>query len=277
MTNEWMPNTIPPEEWRYISYDMIPNICDGYYISTYGRLYSSINSETYPNENNNAILDNKIYLSVYLRLRDGTIEQWFMHRLMMYVFKFIYDWESYEVNHIDGIKYHNWIWNLEWVTHEENVMHSIDTSLAKKGEDVSYSTITNEQADMIANLLSQGFRPFQIRDMLQDIFPKNVSIKQIATDMANGQSWCHITQNYDMSKAYNAVKIKGYPFTDQQTHQICAIYQKYSTYVPVLSILKYLGIDANALSKEDISRIGAHLSLIKHKKAKKEICDQYNY
>jgi len=56
-----------------------------------------------------------------------------------------------EVNHIDGIKTHNWVWNLEWATRAENTQHAIDTGLQK---------FTDEKISKY--LVSRGCKPISV-------------------------------------------------------------------------------------------------------------------
>lgn len=56
-----------------------------------------------------------------------------------------------EVNHIDGRKLNNHVSNLEWVTHQSNMRHAVDTGLQVviHGEDHKKAVLTNEQAAYI--------------------------------------------------------------------------------------------------------------------------------
>lgn len=60
---------------------------------------------------------------------------WSVHRLVYYLFGSDYNIDL-EVNHKDGIKSNNAIFNLEMVTHAENIKHAWDNNLmrhTKKG------------------------------------------------------------------------------------------------------------------------------------------------
>lgn len=47
-----------------------------------------------------------------------------VHRLVLRTFHPRTDWESLDVNHIDGNKRNNQLGNLEWTTRSENILHS---------------------------------------------------------------------------------------------------------------------------------------------------------
>lgn len=64
------------------------------------------------------------YYSVRLH-KDGNRRTAFVHRLIAQAFIPNPDNKS-EVNHIDGNKLNNDISNLEWVSHRENIIHSVD-------------------------------------------------------------------------------------------------------------------------------------------------------
>ena len=67
------------------------------------------------------------YLSVSIS-KDGKSKRFKIHRLI--AIEFIPNPENKPiVNHIDGNKYNNAIYNLEWCTHAENCNHAIETGL----------------------------------------------------------------------------------------------------------------------------------------------------
>lgn len=209
-------------------------------------------------------------------MRDGTYKNIALHRLMLIIYNKVPGYENLIVNHKDGIKYHNWLWNLEWTDYVGNTKHALENGLFKKGEEVSYATINNKQADVIAKLLSEGFRPTEIARQLEGVFPNGAHVKQIAIDIANGQSWKHITEKYDMRNCY-----KFHPneriFNDEQVSQICAIFQKYGNKVPYNVILDYIGYDYSDLDKHNKDKLSAIISQIRKKKYRAEICNKYNY
>ena len=56
--------------------------------------------------------------------------------------------EGCEVNHIDFDPTNNHVSNLEWVTHQQNIIHSIDRLVKFKGEEHGSSKLTEQ--DVIA-------------------------------------------------------------------------------------------------------------------------------
>lgn len=70
------------------------------------------------------------YMNVSLR-RNGKQKQYKVHRLIAQAF--IPNPQNKEqVNHIDGDKTHNVVWNLEWCTCKENINHAVKTGLHPK-------------------------------------------------------------------------------------------------------------------------------------------------
>jgi hypothetical protein len=64
--------------------------------------------------------------------------------------------EMLEVNHKDGNKGNNALYNLEWSTGTDNKKHAYQTGLSKVGEDNSLSLYTNDQVHKVCHLLEEN-------------------------------------------------------------------------------------------------------------------------
>lgn len=131
---------------------------DCYQISNYGIIRSTdrvIRSETRPYLLKGKILKYKIDKDGYsiIELRKGERRKWVSaHRLV--AIHFIPNPENLpQINHMDTIKSHNYVENLEWCTGKENQQHAIKMGLrdnvAKKGEDSNLSKLTWEEVNSI--------------------------------------------------------------------------------------------------------------------------------
>lgn len=75
---------------------------------------------------------------------DGLSKTYLVHRLVATLH--IPNPNKYsQINHLDGNKSNNAIWNLEWCTGQQNVKHSVITGLVKRGDDRPNSKLTDEQ------------------------------------------------------------------------------------------------------------------------------------
>lgn len=95
------------------------------------------------------------YLQAYLH-KDGHVKNHLVHRLVAKMF--IGEIKSgYEINHKNANVQDNSVENLEIVTHQENINHSIKNNLFKAyGENHYRSKITNEQANEIRKRYEMG-------------------------------------------------------------------------------------------------------------------------
>lgn len=254
-----------PEEWFPLTDFFVPGIQPWYKISNYGRLYNSHANIIYTHNNEYT------YHHVNIQFRDGTSRPIGMHRLVALV----YCWNgpdfdyTKEVNHIDGVKGHNWAWNLEWTTHKENIDHCINTGLMPLGEERKSSVYTNKEIEQICQLISEGKSNPEIRDIMG--YPDNTIFRTIQ-NIKNGHCWKHISKKYDFSNA-NTKNV----FPDETIHMICKYFEDNGTHVSYKKILKDIGYNYENLSEKELSCLNSYICNLRVKGSFKDICNQYNY
>lgn len=99
-----------------------------------------------------------------------------------------------EVNHKNGNKLKNSVYNLEWCTAEYNVRHSYDTGLNYSGEDNCNASMTNETARLIARCFEDN-----ILTMTEISNLTGVS-KRALKHILYGERWQRVVSEYDFSK-----------------------------------------------------------------------------
>jgi len=111
----------PNEIFKQVS-DKVPNF-KNYEVSNYGRIISSANKKIIILRQSNAYLGYKIVKLGWENL---------LSIARITAITFISNPENKpEINHINGIKYDNRIENIEWVTHQENMIHAVKTGLRR--------------------------------------------------------------------------------------------------------------------------------------------------
>ena len=96
-----------------------------------------------------------------------------------------------EVNHIDGNKQNNSIFNLEWVTSSENQLHAFRLGLQNPGIGERNGAATYKESDVkiVCELLLQGVPNWKIRDTTGYSLSFIEKIKY-------GDCWTHVTKEY---------------------------------------------------------------------------------
>ena len=253
------------EIWRPITNKSVYNIKeDCYYISSFGRIYSKISNRLL-----SSIETYNGYFRVYLYDNLGKGLYHLIHRILMIEFCYIPGFEEFQVNHLNGNKSQNYIWNLAWCTPSENIIHTYKTGLktCKHGEDCSFSVITNEQARMVAQLITENkYSQKEIASVT------NVPI-YIVSNIATGSTWKWLYEEYNLGQ-YKREKRDG--FSDEELHMLCQYFQNNSHLYPIKTDLyraalkELFNIDYNVSMSASMSRIYNH-------KTRKDITDKYNF
>jgi hypothetical protein len=86
------------------------------------------------------------------------------------------------VNHKDGIKSNNNAENLEYVTYSENTQHAYDTGLMKKGSEISWAKLDEDDVRKIKQMFVENVTSTEIAKIY------GVSIGTIA-NIRSGRAW----------------------------------------------------------------------------------------
>ena len=121
------------------------------------------------------------YFKVQLKL-NGRSEQLLVHRLV--ALHFIPNpYQHPQVNHVDGNKGNNTRLNLEWVSREENIQHSLETGLRK-----GFMSL-NQQAELVDRVLEGEL----IRDLANTFGRKEESLsgmlRRAADRLGKREAW----------------------------------------------------------------------------------------
>ncbi len=169
--------------WEYIFLDGKRSM---YRISDHGEIWSD-----YVNRPMNPAPNSDGYMTTVL-VHDGKKYTVGIHRLVALAFIPNPDGLP-EVNHKDGNKRRNEVENLEWVTHQENMIHANDTKL--RSHIIGTENPNNKYSESViraaCELLSQWWRPVDVAKELG--IPDDV-VKTIIA----GKNWLTISSEYSL-------------------------------------------------------------------------------
>lgn len=130
------------------------------------------------------------YFYAGLTDRHGNKKKCFVHRLMMLAFCPIENTDDMDVNHKDGQKGRNVLSNLEWLSHQANIIHARDILKVwpdNRGEKAGKSNLIDNDIRQIRRLWDNGNGMQQI-EIAKLYGVSSVSISNIC----NRKTWGHV-------------------------------------------------------------------------------------
>lgn len=207
----------PKEEFKRI-------ILDGklttYLVSSYGYVLNTNYRMTGKTHVLKDRVDENGYHSVYIYY-NGNRTAFKVHRLVAE--HFILNPENKpEVNHIDGDKSHNEVWNLEWATRTENMQHAVRTGLHKAltGEDHPESIYSNDEVRNVCELIATGkYSVTEISEMtgMNRSSVSNIAFKKNHTDVSNDYNFDAFVNHENRFKYPE----RNWKYTPEQFHAVC--------------------------------------------------------
>ena len=184
------------EEWVRLN-DIIPEIRNWYYISSYGRVF---------NKHSNMFIkpfaDSRGYMNVNLQMPiKGKQKKYYVHRLVALAFVHNDDAiNKTQVNHLNGVKRSNYKENLEWSIPIDNISHSISHGLRENfyGEKHHKNIYSEEFIHNICSLISSGYKPREICKELEIMDSDIVKIKRLIKHIKRKEQWTHVSCLYNI-------------------------------------------------------------------------------
>lgn len=182
---------LPPPRDEFDTWKEIcdPNITPGmYFVNTYSDIFSFKYGELLkPIINHGGYLIVSLNANPLLGLDKKHRFQRKIHRLSMIAFNPIEGYENYQINHRDGNKFNNHISNLEWVTPQENIDHSIKYGL-RNFENLGQK-INSDIARYVKFLLSSN--NYTHKEIVK-IIGEDIITEVIVNNIATGKSWINV-------------------------------------------------------------------------------------
>lgn len=192
----------PGEQLEYITEDIVPGVYPYYMVSTAGRVY-----HRYLRRFMKPGLETSGYLFIILSTRFGPkIIQ--MNRLVLMRFNPIANPDDYQANHINGNKLNNHLYNLEWTTRSENIIHSYRTGLH-----IPKTSIPESLAIQVVELLKTN--QYQCKEIA-----KMLGVNEnIVNSIKKKESWKHLTSDCEFQAR------PGRLYTEEDVNNLCLYFQ----------------------------------------------------
>ena len=153
---------------------------------------------------------------------DGVKYTYKVHRLVALAFIPIEPGKD-EVNHIDGNKLNNCVYNLEWSDRTDNMRHAVTNNLHKaiSGENHPNCKYSDKQIKKVCELLKNN--KLTLKENLKEISKKTKVDKRTIDRIIKGETHKNITKQYDFTSRNN-IEIghnKHRKYSDKQIQKVC--------------------------------------------------------
>ena len=179
------------EIWLPVFDSVVPGILPGYFVSNYGRFFSTIPSPIgtgllKPTK----VCKNKEYLQIQFRLTGNRRTTMKVHRVVMLTFNYIFDHQLFEVNHKDNNPTHNWLWNLEWCSSSYNTIYAISYGNKK--------VFSNDYQVLDINMLDKVFTDYNNGYTINELVLKYNINKNSLNAMIRGTNRSYLKKQYNL-------------------------------------------------------------------------------
>ena len=178
------------EKFKQIKVD---NVYIPYVISSFGRIFSLYfgKSTNFNVKELNTNSNGTNYVKISINYDNKHYNFW-IHRLVGEAFLKRGKYDT-EVNHKDGIGSNNYVWNLEWCTHKENVEHAELNGLTNhpKGEQ-NHSKHSELTIIKVCQAIENNRSP-------KYIIKKYDISKNVFQSILHNRKWKHISKDYDFT------------------------------------------------------------------------------
>ena len=172
--------------WKFISYPKIESM--RYRISIYGDVI-----DTKSNRNPDRWISEKGYHVISLNTDEYYKKPIKVHRMVAYEYigKNIFD--NNTVNHINGDKNDNSIYNLEIISFSDNIKYSYSLGLntPRRGTLNGMNKFSEEIIIFIKKLINDGYSTRKIRPLVKELYGVEIN-RYLVFDIRHNKTWKHL-------------------------------------------------------------------------------------
>ena len=251
------------EIWLEINSFVHENFIENrYYISTFGRVYDNKRKIIIPQ----TISTSGYYvISFGSKVKYNTIRL-YVHRVVLITFVYIKNFKELQVNHIDGNKLNNCVYNLEWVTCEANIQHAYSTGLNHSGENSFLSKYSVEDVHLVCKCIQDGMSHKQIAQLLNN---ESIATYSFISGIHCGERWKSISKDY-----YFPEKSRNQKYSNDEIHIICKGIQNG---LQPKELAQTINIDFNNLTEQQKTNFRGLVRGIRTKSNFTRISKDYNF